>query len=523
MLFLIYPAFGTSSYNLSTSLFVEYLSNSMIITCATGILTLILGLMPAMLVAFYDFPGRKFVQYTTILPLAIPVYISALSYNYLIDYTPLLKGLIYSTIPFSVGKKWANLICQIFVMSFSYYPYLYIICMPKLCMIKPYMAISSSMGYSTSQSILKIALPLSKSAIITGTALIMMEVISDFGSTQIFGINTFTTGIYRSWFLLEDYNLAAKLILSLLFIVMMIFIVEKVNCDKKNFANNSSIDKIGYDHETKLAGAKGYLALIIALCIPFIGFLIPIIPLIKILLVEDISINTKITGSIFNTVFISTITALLIIIITLKLSYITRQRKKLVHPVRLLTVGYAIPSIVLAFGVMTFLSHLSGLMNYLSELLIDYNPRIIMMGSIGALMFTYTFRFIGISIGTIDPALEKVPAEYDWLAEIIGKNKLKSFVSIYIPLIWKSICVSFMLLFIDISKELAATLIIRPFNFDTMSTKMFDLISEEQFVEAVPLATMTILISLASVIYVSRQIYKNKKEEQSCPKINIEG
>ena len=204
IVFLIYPIFCGANSDIANNLLIEYIFNSLIITSIVGLLTFIMGIIPACLISFYQFPGRKIVKYLMIFPLALPVYINALSYCYFIDNMPILKYILYLLVPFDGGTKWHNLISQIFIMSVSYYPYLYIICLPKLNMVKPYVMISISLNKSMYQSIKSIAIPLCRPAIITGISLIMIEVISDFGSSHLLGITTFTTGIYRAWFLLED-------------------------------------------------------------------------------------------------------------------------------------------------------------------------------------------------------------------------------------------------------------------------------------------------------------------------------
>lgn len=506
MLYLIYPIFLEPKFTAS-SLILKYSINSIILCVCTGSLSYFIGISLAIIITFFDFPGKKFLKIMLVFPMSIPLYISAISYTYFIDYVGYLQPIV------KIGKLLSlnGIKGQILLMSLSFYPYIYTIACSKISMMYETMIISKTLGKSSLSSIIKIVLPMSRASTISALALVVMEVISDFTTSSVFGVDTFATGIYRSWFLMEDIVLASKMIAILLFFIILIFSIERNIHNKTHISPTNPCIDITTIASEKITGVKKYIASAYCILIFCFGFLLPIIPVVSSAINNISQINYSILVSIRNSVLISLIASILIVSLSIYFCMFAREQKQYRYITNIASIGYAIPSIVVTFGVMIFLSKLSTIIDYILSIFIrDKTHTIILIGSIFALLYAYIFRFIAISISATEGALKRIPMEVDWSAKLMRKGPIRTYMSLHIPTISRSIFASFILVFLDIIKDISSTIIIRPMNFDTLAIKIYDLVNDEQYLEATIPSLIMCTISIISMMLLIKS-FNNKK------------
>lgn len=501
---------GTASSGwVVSALFPEYIFNTLILMIGVGGISFIFGVIPAWLTTFFSFPGRRIFEIALFFPISIPGYIVSFVYVNTLEFSGPIQGLLRSIFEWGKGDYWfpeiKSLSGGILVMGFTLYPYVYILVRSNLKNVSNSVTIASTLGLSSLRSLFFVIIPSIRPSIIAGLSLVLMEVITDFGTPQFLAIDTFTTGVYRTWFLLHDqYSATILAVAELLFITALIAIEKKLQ--KKGISYSSINTNSEYHNKRSIIGTVP-LIFTYAICILpiLIGFILPIIPLIY-WSIEKWSFvyDTRFYSIIINSISLSFITALISICIAIIIGYTARKNKIVNNIARLISLGYAIPNAIIAISIIIFLSRTSFLIT-------EYITEISLVGTIGALIYSYLFRFFAISFKAVESGLKKMPNEIEWTAHSMGHGPISTCLNVHIPLIKKSILSGFLLVFMDTIKELTATLIIRPFNFETISTRIYELVSDERYREAAPLSLMIVTIGLISTIVLFKLDDDNKK------------
>ncbi len=481
------------------TLLFEYILNTIILMVGVGAIAFVFGVISSWFITFFSFPGRKFFEVALFLPIAIPGYIVSFVYTNMFEYSGPVQSLLREIFNWHKNDYWfpeiRSLGGGILILGFTLFSYVYILTRSSFISLSNSITVASTLEQSPFKIFISVALPAARPAITASILLILMEVIADLGTSQILAIDTLTTGVYRTWFLLHDKYSATILSIIELSIIVLLVIIERTssNTQKLYLPITTNSD---YHHKWNL-NHKIFLALIYTICaLPIlIGFILPIIPLIywtaqrASFFIND----SKFYITIINSVGIASVAGAMLVIISIIISYTARHSKATYHIARFVSMGYAIPNAIVAIGILIFLGKLSNLIsNYITE--------VTLIGTIGALLYSYIFRFFAISFKTIETGLSKIPNEIDWTSYTIGHGPIATCINIHTPLIKKSVLFSFLLVFIDIMQELTATLIIRPFNFETLTTRMYELICDERYMDAAPLAMIIVLIGLASVM-----------------------
>ncbi|ETO91685.1 MAG: binding--dependent transport system inner membrane component family protein [Candidatus Xenolissoclinum pacificiensis L6] len=492
---LILPCFVNDTYNIMPANIWEYVLNTVIATVGTVTIAGGLGIILATVISFYDFYGRSIVRYILVFPLAVPMYISALSYGYFID------NALFSD--YCVLCAVHPLILYMFVMGAGLYPYVYIVTLAKMELNCTTILISKILGRGHFFSLVKIVLPLCLPASLMGMMLVAMEVMSDFATAQIFGLNTCATVIYRSWFLLRDYVLAGHIILWMLVCVLFLFIFTK----KVIYARDYKCMTFDFDRQfvfKNIPGTKGIILLLCVLIGPILGFMIPLIPLVMWAVQYSSSVYSikEFLVCVYNSFSVSFIAAFITVMMALFFCCIMRIDGYIRWFARCVSIGYAVPSMVVAFGIISALAMFAKAIMWILQQ-VSINVQISMIGTTFAIIYAYSFRFLAIPMSAIETSLRKVPMEYDWFSSIVGKRKFKTYFTVHIPMISRAVIYSFLLVFLDSVKELTSTLIIRPFKFDTIAIKVYDLITEERYIDASVPALVLVLLGLISVLIIS--------------------
>ena len=490
--------------HLKEVLLVEYTINSVILIVYVSILCILLGFMPAFYLSKYQFKGANFLSWALILPLTIPSYIMAFAYAGFFDLTGLISKVCLLMGFEGFHMDVLNRSVLGLVLAFSLFTYLFIISKVYLeGASRRYIEAAETLGLSRFSIFRRVVLPLSRPAIIAGLSLVIMELLNDYGAVKYFGVPTFTTGIFKVWFAFGDHESALKLASILMLIALLVLLMERWSRKKMKFIS-SKIQNVHFDKRALEGNAKYYVPI---LCwLPFtLCFLIPLSQLIYWASQSLDYLNDDFFGLFLQSVGMALLSSLIILIIAVWVSFVVRVTKlvwikKWTH---ILTLGYAIPGAIIAVCVLipftSWSIHINEWFNlrwglFLNQLFIT-------------LIFAYLLRFFAVGYNGIDSSYEKISTSIDESAEILGLSKLKILFRVHLANLKPALLASFLMLFIDILKELPLTLILRPFNFDTLATKTYELAGDEMLEESAWPALIIILVG-ASISYLLKRVIK---------------
>ena len=485
----------TDSLNyLIDNLLFDYSVNTLYLVVITSFFSLLIGVFPAWFISNYKFKFRRIIDLILYLPLAIPTYIMAFTYSELLSFTG----------PFKIKYDFLQIEVLGILLSFSLYPYIYSVSRISFSLFgSRYLDIAKNLGLTGFQTLYKVVLPLSRPAIFSGLFLVIMEVLNEYGAVKYFGVNTFTIGIFRSWNSMNDTGAAIQLSSILLFIVAFLFFTEKyLNQYKRfSFSKNSKVNTLNHT-------SKRNLFLIYIVCfIPVIfAFLIPVLfnVLNVISIFESIDLRRLLTLT-FNSFSISLIASIFILIISTYFIYNEKISKSKVYFYinQFISLGYSIPGAVVALSVTVYLTNID-----------DIFRNVNLFGSFTIyfmiLIYAYIIRFLAVGKSPIKSSLEKHPDSYDDSAKNLGLSNFKIFQKIYFPINKYSFFIALTLVFIDIMKELPITLILRPFNFDTLATQTYEFAVEEM----IPLSSIYsfMIIFICSILLIFLKIFLDKSD-----------
>ncbi len=490
----------------------EYISNSLLLMLGVAAGVISMGVITAWLTSMCEFPGRRFFSWALLLPLAIPAYIIAYTYTGLLDFSGPVQSQLRGWFGWKYGDYWfpevRSLGGAIAMLSLVLYPYVYMMTRAafleqSICVLE----VSRTLGNSPLASFFKVALPLARPAIITGLSLALMETLADFGTVQYFGVSTFTTGIFRTWFGMGDSATAAKLSAVLLGFVFVLIMLERWSRSRARFHHTSN--KYTAIKRYPLTGFRALLALLACLLPVLFGFILPATQLLVwSLTTAEETLDSHFFKLLTNSLMLASITALLALAIALLLSYGKRLLKSpLVNTsVRIASMGYAIPGTVIAVGVLIPFAWLDNTLDSWMREHFNISTGLLLSGTLFALVFAYTVRFLSVSIQAIDSGLEKIRPSMDDAGRSLGLSPLRVLRQIHLPLMKGTVLTALLLVFVDVLKELPATLIMRPFNFNTLAVRAYEMASDERLADAGAPALMIVLAGLLPIILLSRAI-----------------
>jgi iron(III) transport system permease protein len=507
--FFIIPG-DTTWIHLRETVLTSYVFNSIILIIFVSIGTVLIGVITAWLVAMYIFPFKKYLEWLLFMPLAIPSYALAYVYADLLGYGGFIANIC--SFIFNDNLKSINLYSiygAIFVFIFSLYPYVYLLVRQAfVSQSASYTEIAKISGLNLLQIIYKVFLPLSRPALVGGVSLVMMETLADYGVSDYLGINTFTKGIYKAWFNLGDITSAGKLSAILLITIAFIITFERKLRGKAQYNNEVRSNK--HLKMKTLNGTSAVFAIIACFIPIFFGF---IIPLITIILWSFSSIDTIYSYDFINLAFssfgLALSASLLCVMFALIIVFGMRTNSKLVSPfARVASLGYSIPGAVAAIGILIPLAWLDNTINNITLKYLNYSTGLIITGSWCALLFAYLVRFLALSMQSVENSFIKISKSIDYAAKILGNSNRKILTNIHIKIGWGGISLGLLIVFVDVLKELPATMILRPFGLSTLAIKAHELASDERLNDAaIPLLAIILvcLIPLYFLIKVIRQ------------------
>ncbi len=506
--------------HLASTVLPDYVKNSLRLMVGVGIGVFVIGVGTAWLVTMHNFPGRRFFHWALILPMAVPAYLMAYTYTDFLSFTGPFQTLLRDVTGWGPGDyHFPNIRSvggAILVMSFVFYPYVYLL--SRSAFLEQSVSLleaSRSLGATPFQSFYRIALPLARPSIAGGMALALMETLNDFGTVDYFGVQTFTTGIYRTWFGLGEPVAAAQLSAFLLLFILILIVIERRSRARINY-NQASTGRFRHLPDHPLKGWKKWGAFA-ACAIPLtFGFLLPFTILLVMTVNNfDVAVDSRFFQYGLNTFLVGVIAGVLSLLVALLLAYGNRLNPSLTTraATRIGSMGYAIPGSVIAVGILIPFGLFDNALDAWMRSTFGISTGLLLSGTIVALIFAYIVRFLAISFTTVEASLAKITPNMDEAAEGLGYRFGRILQKIHIPMMSGSLFAAVLLVFVDVIKELPATLIVRPFNFDTLAVQVYRLASDERLAESSGAALAIVLVGIIPVIILSRAMTRRREEK----------
>jgi iron(III) transport system permease protein len=515
---IVVPSTDTWTH-LAATVLGEYVANTLWLLLWVGIGVTVIGVATAWLTALCRFPGRGFFEWALILPLAVPAYVMAYAYTDFLQFTgPVQSGL---RAYFNWGPKdyWFPEVRSLggaaVIFSFVFYPYVYLLARAAfLEQAAGMIEAGRSLGYGAWASFFRLALPLARPGVAAGATLALMETLADFGTVGYFALPTFTTGIYRAWLSLGDRVAAAQLAAALLGFVALVLIAERVSRGRARFDDRSARRRL-VPH--RLRGLRA-LGAILACTVPLvIGFALPAAILLELSLSGgELSVGPRYVRLVANSVSVSALTAACAVVLALLMAYAARTNANVIALIahRLASLGYAVPGAVIAVGVLIPVTRLD---HALSGWLLSWfgiSTGLLLTGGITALVYAYLVRFLAVALQSVEAGLTRITPSMDDAARSLGATPLGALARVHIPLLAPSVVTAALMVFVDVMKELPATFMMRPFNFDTLAVHAYNLASDERLSELAAPALTIVAVGVVPLVLLSRSLVRARRDAE---------
>ena len=494
----------------------EYITNSVLLMFGVGLGTFSIGVTCAWLTSVCQFPGKRFFVWALLLPLAMPAYIIAYTYTGMFDFAGPVQTLLREWTGWGYGDYYFPEIRSIggavAMLSFVLFPYVYLLARAafldqSVCVTE----VSRTLGCNLWSSFFRIALPLARPAIVAGMSLALMETLADYGTVSYFGLSVFTTGIFRTWFGLGDSAAAAKLAAILLLFVFTLVIIERAS--RRQAQYHHSTNRYQKLPEYGLTGLRGWIAFFACFMPLLLGFILPSIQL-SIWAVDTYAemVDASFIELTLNSVSLAAAAAIFAVLLALFLAYGRRLigGKLVISSIRVVATGYAIPGTVVAIGIIIPFAWFDNSLDAFMRDQFDFSSGLLLSGSLFALMFAYMVRFLAVSIQSVEAGLGNIKHSMDDAGRSLGYRPGEILFKIHLPLMRGSVLTALLIVFVDVMKELPATLILRPFNFNTLAVRAFELAADERLAESSTAALMIVAVGLIPVMLLSKSISSSR-------------
>ena len=508
LFYLLVPAWDVWDHLIDTVL-SDYLLNTagLMIGVASGVA--VIGVGTAWLVTMCEIPGRRWMEWLLLLPLSTPAYVVAYAYTGLFDIAGPVQRSLRSLTGWEVGDysfpEIRSLGGAILVLTLVLYPYVYLLA--RAAFIEQSVCVLEAgrvLGRRPARCFVEIALPLARPAIVGGVALALMESLSDFGTVQYFAVDNFTTGIYRTWLGLGEQAAAVQLAAVLLLFVLGLLMLERWS--RRGGVQHTSVRYRSLPRfaVSKGAGWLGFTACVVPVAL---GFALPVGMLLAwAIQTAPQMVDAKFWVATRNSVGLAIAAAVLAVGCAICLGYARRlsPTKPVLAASRLASLGYALPGLVVAVGILIPLGWLDQQLNA------AFHTGLLLSGTVVALLFAYTVRFLAIAYNAVDASLAKVTRSMDMAARALGRSPRRMLVEIHTPLLRPTLLAACLLVFVDVMKELPATLILRPFNFDTLALHIYALAADERLADCAPAAILLVAVGILPVVLLSRALTRSR-------------
>ncbi|MCP4490748.1 MAG: iron ABC transporter permease [Gammaproteobacteria bacterium] len=509
--FLFQPSVDIWQHLLDTVL-LDYLTNSILLMLGVGLGTFSIGVTCAWLTSVCQFPAKRVFVWALLLPLAMPAYIIAYTYTGMFDFAGPVQAMLREWTGWGYGDYFFPEIRSIggaiAMFSFVLYPYVYLLARAafldqSVCVIE----VSRTLGCNTWASFYRVALPLARPAIVAGMSLALMETLADYGTVSYFGIGVFTTGIFRTWFGLGDSAAAAKLAAILLLFVFTLMLIERTS--RRQARYHHSTNRYKQLPQYRLNGLKGWIAFMACLMPLLFGFMLPALQLAAWAadtyseMVDETFVDLTV-----NTVLLALSASVVAVVLALFLAYGKRiiAGRAVNASIRIVASGYAIPGTVIAVGVIIPFAWLDNTLDGFMREQFGISTGLVLSGSLFTVMFAYMVRFLAVSIQSVEAGLGNIKHSMDEAARSLGYRPRQILFKVHLPIMRGSVLTALLIVFVDVMKELPATLILRPFNFNTLAVRAFELASDERLADSSTAALMIVAVGLIPAILLSKSI-----------------
>ena len=477
-----------------------------------GILVTILGTSTAWLVTAYDFPGRRLLEWALLLPLAVPTYIIAYAYLDLLH--PI--GWVQTTIRAALGytsprdlrlPDIRSMAGCIVLLGFVLYPYVYLTTRAMfLTQAANLVEVSRTLGTKRNQVFWKVALPLARPAIVVGVSLALMEALNDIGASEFLGVKTLTVSVYTTWVTRSDLPGAAQIALVMLSLAVALVSVERWARRRQRYSSSAQKARSFAPH--RLGPVSGLAALALGLIPVFIGFVAPA----SYLAVEAwkrfrfAGLSPRLLSETVNTVTLSAIATLAVLLFGVVVAYAARSLPGRITAAlqRISAIGYAMPGTVLAIGILVPVAALDRMIDQTALDWLGASTGLLLIGSGTALGYAYVARFLAIAVGSLEAGFSRLPRSFDHAARSLGQNVTGTFRHVHLPLSKPFLAAAGLLVFVDCMKELSATLLLRPLNFETLATHLYGEAARGTYEEAAIAALAIVIVGTLPVIVLAR-------------------
>ncbi len=503
--------------HLSSTVLPSYISTTLQLMAGVGFGTFVIGVGCAWLVTMYRFPGKAIFEWALLLPMAMPAYVIAYVYTDVLEYAGPVQGMLRDIFGWKTMREYwfpeiRSLGGAVSMMTLVLYPYVYLLSRAAfLEQSVSVLEVSRVLGRTQWQSFHSVALPLARPAIVIGLTLVLMETLNDFGTVDFFAVYTFTLGIFDVWMNMNNMAGAAQLASLLLLFVVVLVLAERFARRKQRFHHTTSTYKALPGH--KISGFKSSLAILACSFPVLLGFVVPCAILTKYAITHfDLAVNVEVIAYAWNSLVLSGSAAILAVVVAIFMAYGVRLKGStlLKTMTRIASLGYAVPGSVLAIGVIAVLASLDNSIDAFMRESFGISTGLLFSGTIAAVIFGYLVRFLALSFGTVEASLAKITPSMDGAARTLGHGAFATLRRVHMPLMKTSILTAAMLVFVDGMKELPLTIILRPFNFQTLATYVHQFASDEQLGEASLAALSIVGTGIIPVILLSYAIRSSR-------------
>ncbi len=506
--------------HLATTVLPGYVGNTLALAAGVALGVTVIGVGNAWLVTMCRFPGRNLFEWALLLPFAVPTYIIGYTYTDLLQFAgPVQTGLRELT-GWTRQDYWfpeiRSLGGAVLVMTMVLYPYVYLLSRAAfLSQSSCLLDVSRTLGRNPWRHFAEVAVPMARPAIAGGVALALMETMADFGTVQHFGISTFTTGIYRTWFALGEPAAAAQLAAVLMVFVLSMLWIERLGRSRARYDHTTAMRPLTcYD----LPKGRGLLAAAACLAPIALGFVLPTLALLKMTVEQgDMLMAGKFLPLAWNSFSLAAAAALLTVGFAVLVAYGVRLKPSAFMKAAssVAALGYAIPGTVIAVGVLIPLARFDNALSSWLEAQFGVSIGLLLSGTVIGLLFAYLVRFLAVALSSVEAGFGKINRHLDDAARSLGQRPGGTLRRVHLPLLKSALLTAVVIVFVDVLKELPATLIMRPFDFETLAVRVYQFASDERLAEASTAALAIVAVGLLPVVLLSRAIARSRPRASS--------
>ncbi|MEO0401669.1 MAG: iron ABC transporter permease [Pseudomonadota bacterium] len=490
----------------------RYAGNTALLVVLVSMGTFCIGVGAAWLVTMTRFPGVRMFEIALVLPLAFPAYVLAYAYTHVLDHPGIVQASLRAATGWGPRDYWFPEVRSLggaaVMLVLVLYPYVYLLARASFLQQSgsTFMA-ARALGSRPWVAFWRVSLPLARPAIAAGVLLAVMETIADFGTVAYFGVQTFATGIYTSWFSLADRAGAAQLALCLLAFALLLAVLERIQRGDAKYHDPSRGQK--HHPPLQLRGAQAWAAVILCGLPVAFGAVIPVIALFSLGLgSEQDLLSPRYLGFIRNSLILAATAAVLTLGAAIILGFFQRTQpgRSSATAAYVARLGYAVPGGVIAVGLLVPFAAFDNALDAWMRSTFDISTGLLITGSIWLLVFAYMVRFLAAALGAYEGGQALVHANMDAASRSLGKGPFATLRRVHLPILTPSLLTALLIVFVDVMKELPATLIMRPFNFDTLAVQAYRLASDERLDGAAVPSLVIVAVGLLPVILICRQV-----------------